>query len=150
VSITLWHPGRRIGGMCHFLLPQRQRKLGEPLDGRTATRRWRPWSTSCRAGHPAVGVRGPPVRRRRHHARRQRLKFNVGERNIEQGWTLIDHYGFQLDGVDVGEDVPRTVALTWAPARSTCAAAAARRRSNLACAPAVAEDPKDPAMATPR
>jgi chemotaxis protein CheD len=46
-----------------------------------------------------------------------RLKFNIGERNIEQGWSLIDHYGFQLDGVDVGEDMPRMVALTWPPAR---------------------------------
>ena len=39
------------------------------------------------------------------------LKFNVGERNIEQGWSLIDRYGFQLQGVDVGEDVPRNVTL---------------------------------------
>jgi chemotaxis receptor (MCP) glutamine deamidase CheD len=42
------------------------------------------------------------------------LKFNVGERNIEQGWSLIDRYGFMLQGVDVGEDVPRTVTLTLA------------------------------------
>ena len=39
------------------------------------------------------------------------LKFSVGERNIEQGWALIDRYGFQLQGVDVGEDVTRTVTL---------------------------------------
>jgi chemotaxis protein CheD len=42
------------------------------------------------------------------------LKFNVGERNIEQGWSLIDQYGFRLQGVDVGENVPRTVTLTMA------------------------------------
>jgi chemotaxis protein CheD len=23
VAITLWHPGRRIGGMCHYMLPER-------------------------------------------------------------------------------------------------------------------------------
>ena len=39
------------------------------------------------------------------------LKFNVGERNIEQGWSLLDQYGFQLQGVDVGDTVPRTVNL---------------------------------------
>lgn len=39
------------------------------------------------------------------------VKLNVGERNIEMGWTLIDKYGFQLDGVDVGDHVPRTVTL---------------------------------------
>jgi chemotaxis protein CheD len=42
------------------------------------------------------------------------LRLNVGERNIEQGWKLVDQYGFQLEGIDVGEDVPRTVTLTLA------------------------------------
>ena len=40
-------------------------------------------------------------------------KFNVGERNIEQGWTLIDHYGFVLQDVDVGDHVPRNVSMTF-------------------------------------
>ncbi len=25
VAVTAWHPGRRLGGMCHFLLPLRHR-----------------------------------------------------------------------------------------------------------------------------
>ncbi|WP_268797414.1 chemoreceptor glutamine deamidase CheD [Pseudomonas huanghezhanensis] len=33
VAITFWHPQRRIGGMCHFMLPGRQRN-DQPLDGR--------------------------------------------------------------------------------------------------------------------
>ena len=112
VSITVWHPGRRIGGMCHFLLPKRQRKLGEALDGkygdeameamvekllRTGTK------PSEYVAHLYGGADTMPEG--------NGLKFNVGERNIERGWTLIDHYGFQLEGVDVGEDVPRMVAL---------------------------------------
>lgn len=39
VSITLWHPALRIGGMCHYMLPERQRPAqpGEPQpDGRYA------------------------------------------------------------------------------------------------------------------
>lgn len=112
VSITLWHPIRRLGGMCHFLLPQRPRKTGVAPDGRY--------------GDEAV-------EQMVHHLRRagtrpedyvahlyggadtmpevNTSRFNVGERNIEQGWRLIDHYGFQLDGVDVGENIPRTVTL---------------------------------------
>jgi chemotaxis protein CheD len=35
----------------------------------------------------------------------------VGVRNIELGWTLVDQHGFQLVGVDVGDNVPRTVRL---------------------------------------
>lgn len=36
VAIVLWHPQRRIGGMCHFMLPERPRPrtAGQPLDGR--------------------------------------------------------------------------------------------------------------------
>ncbi len=43
ISITLWHPGLRIGGMCHFTLPKhphRKHHLGKAesakLDGRYA------------------------------------------------------------------------------------------------------------------
>jgi len=34
VSITLWHPRRKIGGMCHYMLTERKRPNGMPLDGR--------------------------------------------------------------------------------------------------------------------
>jgi chemotaxis protein CheD len=34
VSITAWHPGRRIGGMCHYLIPTRRKKMLAMLDGK--------------------------------------------------------------------------------------------------------------------
>ena len=34
VSITLWHPERRIGAMSHFLLSERSSKVIGPLDAR--------------------------------------------------------------------------------------------------------------------
>lgn len=33
VAITLWHPERRIGGMCHFVLPARPPGRPGELDG---------------------------------------------------------------------------------------------------------------------
>jgi len=36
VSITLWHPLRRIGAMCHFLLSTRPQHEHSELDGRFA------------------------------------------------------------------------------------------------------------------
>jgi chemotaxis protein CheD len=37
VAITVWHPDRRIGGMCHYLLPGRDPAgAGPALDGRYA------------------------------------------------------------------------------------------------------------------
>ena len=36
VSITLWHPARHIGGMCHYMLCERPREPQQDLDGRYA------------------------------------------------------------------------------------------------------------------
>lgn len=36
VSITLWHPARRVGAMSHFLLPSRGKSRHAALDGRYA------------------------------------------------------------------------------------------------------------------
>jgi chemotaxis protein CheD len=44
VALTLWHPQRRIGGMCHYLLPDRKREPGQPLQGRFASA---PRPSSC-------------------------------------------------------------------------------------------------------
>ena len=112
VAITLWHPRRRIGGMCHYLLPARRRAAGVPPDGRY--------------GDEAFGMlvdviaqAGTDPRDYEAHLYggadtlpdRAGARFDIGERNIEQGWTLIDRHGLQLVGVDVGDRVPRHVAL---------------------------------------
>lgn len=36
VAIIFWHPGKQIGGLCHYLLPTRSRRSGnsDALDGR--------------------------------------------------------------------------------------------------------------------
>jgi chemotaxis protein CheD len=115
VAVTLWHPQRRIGGMCHFLLPSRQRGSDEALDGRYGDEALDVMVARLRA------ARTEPHEYEAHlyggadtMPEGSGVKFNVGERNIEQGWKLIDSHGFQLQGVDVGEDVPRTVTLNIA------------------------------------
>jgi len=35
VAITMWHPQRLVGGMCHYMLPSRQQQ-GRQLDGKYA------------------------------------------------------------------------------------------------------------------
>ena len=37
VSITLWHPRKRIGGMCHYMMTERSRAPDVALDGRYAS-----------------------------------------------------------------------------------------------------------------
>jgi len=121
VALTLWHPKRRIGGMCHFLLPSRQRPPGAGTDGRF--------------GEEAVAELVAQLERRGSRpqefvahlyggadtmADEVGVKLNVGERNIERGWALVDQYGFTLDGVDVGDNVPRTVSLGLASGTVEC------------------------------
>jgi chemotaxis protein CheD len=115
LSVTLWHPERRLGGMCHFLLPSRQRKAGDALDGRYGDEALEAMVAQLRT------TRSSPSEFHAHlyggadtMPEGSALRFNVGERNIEQGFNLVDRYGFQIQGVDVGEDVPRTVILTLA------------------------------------
>lgn len=115
VAITLWHPLKRIGGMCHFLLPKRARRAGDAPDGRYGD------EAVAEMVRALTGLRTDPKDYVAHlyggadtMSGVSAARFNIGERNIEQGWALIEQYGFQLDGVDVGEDIPRTVALTLA------------------------------------
>jgi len=115
VAITLWHPAKRIGGMCHFLLPQRTRRQNEPPDGRYGD------EAVAEMVRTLTALNTQPKDYVAHlyggadtMSGVSAARFNIGERNIEQGWALIDRYGFQLDGVDVGEDIPRTVSLTLA------------------------------------
>lgn len=112
VAITLWHPKLKVGGMCHYLLPGRKRANQEPLEGRF--------------GDEALELMLGPLRRQGAPTQEYEAhlyggadtmpehvgaKLNIGERNIEAGWSLIDKHGFMLQGVDVGDNVPRTVQL---------------------------------------
>jgi chemotaxis protein CheD len=112
VGITLWHPSRGIGGMCHFLLPERQRAADQPLDARFGEEalyvlveklsligtRPQEYEVNLFGGADTMPDKAG-------------VRFNVGERNIELGWSLIDHYGFAVQQVDVGDNVPRNVAM---------------------------------------
>ena len=121
VAVTLWHPLKRIGGMCHFLLPTRQRKPGEPLDGRFGDEAMHLLVQSLtRAGTKAADFEAHLYGGADTMPDAQGIKFNVGERNIEQGWSLIDRYGFQLQGVDVGDFVPRHVSLDYGSGEVAC------------------------------
>ncbi|MFO1298295.1 MAG: chemotaxis protein CheD [Rubrivivax sp.] len=91
MALTLWHPRLRVGGMCHYLLPKRQRKDSEPLDGR--------FGEAVPAMISELERHGCKSRELVAHlyggadtmSESAGTRFNVGERNIEQGWTLVEH-----------------------------------------------------------
>jgi chemotaxis protein CheD len=112
VAVTLWHHKLRVGGMCHFLLPSRNRPADAPRDGKY--------------GDEAIGMLVDAIKRTGGKPSEfeahlyggadtmpdlERSMRYIGERNIEMGWKLIDEFGFQLMGVDVGDNIPRVVRL---------------------------------------
>jgi chemotaxis protein CheD len=112
IAITLWNPRRHFGGMCHFLLPTRPRRPEGVLDGRFGdealellVREIKKTGTKTQdyEVHLYGGADTMPED--------AKLKFNIGERNVEQAWALIDQYGFQLQCVDVGGNEPRNVTI---------------------------------------
>lgn len=113
VALTLWHPHRHMGGMCHYLLPSRTRPGTAALDGRFAEEAVELLvnsmaRTGTKPGEYLVDLYGGadtmPDQVHTH-------KFNIGERNIEKALELVDRYGFQLQTVDVGGNDPRNVTL---------------------------------------
>ena len=106
VSITLWHPRKRIGGMCHYMMTERQRPPASAtsftLDGRYASEAYelflqhvkaagtRPGEYQAKlfgganmfAGSPAAGM-------------------EIGARNIDHGRQLLaaDHIALLAEHV---------------------------------------------------
>ena len=106
VSITLWHPRRRIGGMCHYMLPTRRlpAQAGR-LDGRYADHAVRMFlhEIGRQGTRPSEyvarmfggGNQFPPTQR---HGRAP----NVARDNIEAGLALLDLHGFHLAETHLG------------------------------------------------
>jgi chemotaxis protein CheD len=98
VAVTLWHPVRLIGGMCHYMLPTRGLKRGRELDGRY--------------GDEAIQLFLDEVRRHRSHpaeyevkvfgggnmfpAERRDRALDVGRRNLDLGLQLLAQHRFNL------------------------------------------------------
>lgn len=112
IAVTLWHPRKHMGGMCHFLLPSRPRAPSGSLDGRFADEALELLEREIRKSgtktqdyevHLYGGADTMPDQ--------AKVKFNIGERNVEKAWEIIDKYGFQLQCVDVGGNEPRNVTI---------------------------------------
>jgi len=98
VAVTLWHPSRLIGGMCHYMLPTRALKRAGELDGRY--------------GDEAIQLFLDQVKRHRSHPGEYEVKLfgggnmfpearrlnnlDVGRRNIDMGLQLLQQHRFRL------------------------------------------------------
>jgi len=119
VSITMWHPTRLIGGMCHYLLPSRPQKAGSILDGHYADEAMQMFLQEIRAAktHPAeyrvkvfgggnMFLKTKKENVSKHEVSRTGKKFDmdVAGRNVLVARSLITSNGFKIDAEDLGGD----------------------------------------------
>lgn len=121
VAITLWHPGRKMGGLCHFLLPERpptQSRIGLGLDGRygdealqlllQAAERAGCTPAECEfklfGGGCMLACDGCTTG----------LGQRVHERNVEQALTLMRQHGLKVSAHHLGGDGHRQLRLDLA------------------------------------
>lgn len=98
VAVTLWHPLRQIGGMCHYMLPTRGFRRGSELDGRYGDEAIRLFLEQIKrhGTHPSEfeakvfggGNMFPGTRRDE--------SLDVGRRNIELGLQLLEQHRLRL------------------------------------------------------
>lgn len=107
VAITLWYPHVQKGGMCHFVLAQRQRALSlhsRELDGRYGVEAWLWLRQQSLANGLNVeqaeiklfgGSRVLPLAR-------TGMGGDVGQRNIEVAESCLREAGLQACASDLG------------------------------------------------
>ena len=125
VAVTLWHPRLRIGGMCHYMLPNRRRKdehymlpnrrrEDEALDGRYADEVLEMFMRELRRSHTRPADYQAKVfggGRMFAYAQKAKRHVDVSERNIDICRRLIAQHGFKIAAEDLGGDGHRNVIL---------------------------------------
>ena len=115
VSITMWHPTRLIGGMCHYMLPSRAGAAADSLDGRYADEALQMFLQEIRAAktHPAeyriklfgAGNMFPGVENHGTY----KSGSNVPDKNMAIAYSLVEQHGFKVEAQDLGGDGHRQV-----------------------------------------
>jgi chemotaxis protein CheD len=121
VSITFWHPAARIGGMCHYLLPSRNRTLigddeSDRLDGRYAEEAVAMFlheirRTPTRPEDYEVKIFGGG---NQFHADEAAGRADVAARNIDAGLRLIERHGLAVRAHHLGGHGPRQILMDLA------------------------------------
>ncbi|MCD0491721.1 chemotaxis protein CheD [Chromobacterium violaceum] len=111
VSITLWHPQAKVGGMCHYLLAQRTPHRGESLSGRYG-------DEAMLLLLREILDTGLPLQEFQARliggasmllSRERKLSHDVPSRNIQQARLMVKQLGLKLLAEDLGGNCPRMV-----------------------------------------
>jgi chemotaxis protein CheD len=117
VSITMWHPTRLIGGMCHYLLPSRENASATSLDGRYAKEAMQMFAHEIRAAktHPSeytvklfgAGNMFPGIKKK-NLCESNGCK-TISCKNMAIARTLVASHGFVVVAEDLGGNSHRQI-----------------------------------------
>lgn len=104
VAVTLWHPQRRIGGMCHYMLPSRRRGGDLTLDGKYADEALQLLGDElARAGTAPSAYEAKLFGGGNMFAPLAgRKPVDVPGRNVSAGRQLLEQCGFRVCAEDLG------------------------------------------------
>ena len=89
VSITLWHPRKRIGGMCHYMMTERSRAPDSTLDGRYASEAFELFLQHVEAAGTRPAEYQAKLFGGANMFTGSASKMDIGRRNIELGRSLL-------------------------------------------------------------
>lgn len=107
VSITLWHPRRHIGGMCHYMMAERdrpnERAPKAPPDGRYAAEAFELFLQHIeRAGTRPSEYQAKLFGGANMFGSKPEAKLDVGARNIDCGRAFLAAYHIPLLAEHIG------------------------------------------------
>jgi chemotaxis protein CheD len=111
VAVTFWHPERRIGAMCHYLLPSRAPGQAGPPGGKYADE-----VIPIIATH-FIGLGLPPTSLEVKMFGGSNMfpgltlgeSLNIGTKNIHMGLAFLTRSGFNILNYDLAGGTNRTV-----------------------------------------
>jgi chemotaxis protein CheD len=111
VAVTFWHPGLRIGAMCHYLLPARAAALAEPPGGKYAGE-----VIPIISRHFAdLGLQADAFQVKMFGGSSMfpglslGESLNIGAKNIHMGLAVLTRSGFKIHNYDLAGGTNRTV-----------------------------------------
>ena len=115
VAITMWHPQKLIGGMCHYMLPHRPRnRVHSHLDGKYGEDAMKLFMKELKLSrtHPdEYQVKLFGGGRMFELQEKHRKVVPVADTNVQFGRKIIPHYGFSIAREDLGGEGHRTIIL---------------------------------------
>jgi chemotaxis protein CheD len=111
IAITMWHPQRLIGGMCHYMLPSRQ-AIRDQLNGKYADEAMLLFRDQARQHNTRLQdyqiklFGGGTMFARRHH---RAHGIDIANNNVAVAHRLLAHYGLTLSAQDLGHHGYRNI-----------------------------------------